>query len=50
MENTTNKDASKFLLKLVDCRLPELEEQETTNDNKREACYKEHHKEPTKHQ
>lgn len=28
-------------------RLPELEEQKTTNDNKREACQKEHHKEPT---
>jgi len=50
MENTINRDVSKFLLKLVDCKLPELEEHETTNNNKREARYKEHHKKPTKHQ
>ena len=50
MKSATTKDTSKFLPKLVDCRLPEFEEQETTNDNEWEAGYEEHYKDPMKHQ
>lgn len=50
LQNITTIATSELFRERTLCRLPELEEEKTTNDNKREASHKENYKEPTGHQ
>jgi len=46
--NKSKKPCNGYHKKFLNiAKLPEFEKEESSNDNKRKACYQEHHKYPT---